>query len=126
SGLADKVRRRRTVEDEAEASAPAVADDFSEYDEEYDELEDEGVPNEGLEERVLEAFRNDPILSERAIDIGGIGEETIELAGWVNNEEEADHAVVLARGVPGVETVVNRIAVGEGEERKRDHSRRCA
>ena len=125
SGLADKVRRRsRSVEDEAEASGPAVADDFSEYDEEYDELEDEGVPNEGLEERVLEAFRNDPILSERAIDIGGIGEETIELAGWVNTEEEADHAVVLARGVPGVETVVNRIAVGDVEERIRDHSRR--
>jgi hypothetical protein len=124
SGLADKVRRRRADEDEAEASAPAVADDFSEYDEEYDELEDEGVPNEGLEERVLEAFRNDPILSERAIDIGGIGEETIELAGWVNSEEEAEHAVVLARGVPGVETVVNRIAVGDVEERIRDHARR--
>jgi BON domain len=124
SGLADKVRRRRTVEDEAEASSPAVADDFSEYDEEYDELEDEGVPGDGLEERVLEAFRNDPILSERAIDIGGIGEETIELAGWVNNEDEAEHAVVIARGVPGVETVVNRIAVGDLEERIRDHSRR--
>jgi hypothetical protein len=82
------------------------------------------VPNEGLEERVLEAFRNDPILSERAIDIGGIGEDTIELAGWVNNEEEAEHAVVLARGVPGVETVVNRIALGDLEERIRDHSRR--
>ena len=124
SGLADRVRRRTRDEDEAEASAPAVADDFSEYDEEYDELEDEGVPNEGLEERVLEAFRNDPILSERAIDIGGIGEDTIELAGWVNNEEEAEHAVVLARGVPGVETVLNRIAVGDLEERLRDHSRR--
>src|SRR4051812_20759526 len=124
SGLADRVRRRRTDEDEAEASAPAVADDFSEYDEEYDELEDEGVPNEGLEERVLEAFRNDPILSERAIDIGGIGEETIELAGWVNTEEEAEHAVVLARGVPGVETVVNRIAVGDIEDRLSDESRR--
>ena len=124
SGLADRVRRRRPDEDEAEASAPAVADDYSEYDEEYDELEDEGVPNEGLEERVLEAFRNDPILSERAIDIGGIGEDTIELAGWVNNEEEAEHAVVLARGVPGVETVLNRIAVGDLEERLRDHSRR--
>ena len=124
SGLADKIRRRRADEDEAEASAPAVADDFSEYDEEYDELEDEGVPNEGLEERVLEAFRNDPILSERAIDIGGIGEDTIELAGWVNTEEEAEHAVVLARGVPGVETVVNRIAIGDLEERIRDHTRR--
>src|SRR5437764_3685245 len=124
SGLADKVRRRnRPAEDDVEAS-PVVADDMGEFDEEYDELEDEGVPNEGLEERVLEAFRNDPILAERAIDIGGIGEETIELAGWVNNEEEAEHAVVLARGVPGVETVVNRIAVGDLEERIRDHSRR--
>ena len=125
SGLVESVKRRgRTESDEdAEAAAPVVADDFSEYDD-YDELEDEGVPNEGLEERVLEAFRNDPILSERAIDIGGIGEETIELAGWVNTEEEADHAVVLARGVPGVETVVNRIAVGDVEERIRDHSRR--
>jgi hypothetical protein len=128
SGLVESVRRRGRTEDddEATASGPVVADDdFSEYDEEFDdELEDEGVPNEGLEERVLEAFRNDPILAERAIDIGGIGEETIELAGWVNSEEEAEHAVVLARGVPGVETVVNRIAVGDVEERIRDHSRR--
>ena len=126
SGLVESVKRRRRDEsdEDAEGAAPVVADDFSEYDDYDDELEDEGVPNEGLEERVLEAFRNDPILSERAIDIGGIGEETIELAGWVNSEEEADHAVVLARGVPGVETVVNRIAVGDVEERIRDHSRR--
>jgi hypothetical protein len=127
SGLVESVKRRsRSEDDEAEALGPVVADDFSEYDDDYedDELEDEGVPNEGLEERVLEAFRNDPILAERAIDIGGIGEETIELAGWVNSEEEAEHAVVLARGVPGVETVVNRIAVGDVEERIRDHSRR--
>jgi hypothetical protein len=125
SGLAQKVRLRRTADESVDASGPAVADDFSEFDEDYDdELEDEGVPNEGLEERVLEAFRNDPILSERAIDIGGIGEDTIELAGWVNTEEEADHAVVLARGVPGVDNVVNRIAIGDVEERVRDHTRR--
>jgi hypothetical protein len=126
SGLVESVRRRSRAEgdDEAVEAGPVVADDFSEYDDYDDELEDEGVPNEGLEERVLEAFRNDPILSERAIDIGGIGEETIELAGWVNSEEEAEHAVVLARGVPGVETVVNRIAVGDVEDRIRDHARR--
>ncbi|MEO6526798.1 MAG: BON domain-containing protein [Gemmatimonadaceae bacterium] len=126
SGLAKKVRLRGHVEEDVEASGPAIADDdFSEFDEDYDdELEDEGEPNEGLEERVLEAFRNDPILAERAIDIGGIGEETIELAGWVNTEDEANHAVVLARGVPGVQTVVNRIAVGDVEERIADHSRR--
>ncbi|MEO8562674.1 MAG: BON domain-containing protein [bacterium] len=126
SGLAQKVRRRRgAVDESADAASLAVADDFSEYDEDFDdELEDEGAPNEGLEERVLEAFRNDPILSERAIDIGGIGDETIELAGWVNTEQEAELAVVLARGVPGVETVLNRIAVGDVEERIADQTRR--
>jgi hypothetical protein len=125
SGLAQKIRRRGGSEEGADASAPSVADDLGEFDEEYDdELEDDGVANEGLEERVLEAFRHDPILSERAIDIGGIGDETIELAGWVNTEDEAEHAVVIARGVPGVGTVVNRIAVGDVEERIRDHARR--
>jgi len=126
SGLAQRVRLRRGAPaQDTEAAAPAYADDFGEFDEDFDdELEDEGVANEGLEERVLEAFRNDPILSERAIDIGGIGETTIELAGWVNTEDEAEHAVVLARGVPGVDTVVNRIAVGDVEERIADHSRR--
>jgi hypothetical protein len=75
---------------------------------------------------VLEAFRNDPVLCERAIDIGGIGEETIELAGWVTSDEEAEHAVIIARGVPGVSTVLNRIAVGDEEERIEDHTRRFA
>jgi hypothetical protein len=129
SGLAQRVRRR-TRDDESieETGSRAVADDFADY-EDYEDDELEGIEAEEgseLEERVLEAFRNDPILSERAIDIGGIGEATIELAGWVTTDEEAEHAVVLARGVPGVTTVVNRIAVGDEEERIRDHTRRFA
>ncbi len=124
SGLAQKVRRRGADDATLDAGSPAVADDFAEYDDDFDDDEiEETMENRGLEERVLEAFRNDPILSERAVDIGGIGESTIELAGWVNSDEEAEHAVVLARGVPGVGTVVNRIAVGEEEERIRDHAR---
>lgn len=101
----------------------------SEYeDEELDEYDDdeldEGEHDESLEERVLEAFRNDPTLSERAIDIGSIGEGTIELAGWVESDEEAEHAVTIARGVPDVTTVVNRIEVGEDERRFREAARR--
>ena len=84
------------------------------------EEQDEAV---GLEAHVLEAFRNDPILCERALDIGSIGEATIELAGWVTTEEEAEHAVTIARGVPGVLTVLNRIAIGDEEERIADHAR---
>jgi hypothetical protein len=71
---------------------------------------------EELEERVLEAFRNDPILSERAIDIGAVEDGIIELTGWVNSEDESHQAVVIARGVPGVETVVNRLAIRSDED----------
>jgi len=77
-----------------------------------------------LEERVLEAFRNDPVLSQRAVDIGAIGEGIIELAGWVHDDGEAAHAVTIARGTPGVETVVNRMAVGEIESAFDDNARR--
>ena len=94
-----------------------------ELDEDYDEDEDLSA-DASLEERVLEAFRNDPILSERAIDIGAIGESVIELAGWVDADEEALHAVTVAGGVPGVGTVVNRIAIGEVEELLADSARR--
>jgi hypothetical protein len=130
SGLANRVRRG--LPDVASGlegviGQPIVADDYADYDDyEDDELEASGEEGSELEERVLEAFRNDPIMSERAVDIGGIGEETIELAGWVNSEEEAEHAVTIARGVPGVATVLNRIAIGEEEERVRDHANRFA
>jgi len=76
-----------------------------------------------LEERVLEAFHNDPVLAERAIDIGAIGTGVIELTGWVQASWEIAHAVTLARGVPDVTTVVERLAVRDGEKR-RDHSGR--
>jgi hypothetical protein len=122
SGLTSKLRTRadgiiarrrgREVEDE---------DELEEYEE--DELEPGGDDVE-LEEHVLEAFRNDPILCERAIDIGSISDGVIELAGWVEDEEEAHHAVTIARGVPGVDTVVNRIALGDEEERFADAARR--
>lgn len=70
---------------------------------------------EELEERVLEAYKNDPTLSERAIDIGAVEDGIIELTGWVNSEDEAHQAVVVARGVPGVATVVNRLSIRSDE-----------
>ena len=94
---------------------------FEEEEEQYgpeDEMDSE------LEQRVLEAFRNDPILSERAVDIGSIGEGVIELSGWVNTNDEAEHAVTVARGVPGVATVVNRLAIGEQEDLYEENARR--
>ncbi|HUR91423.1 MAG TPA: BON domain-containing protein, partial [Gemmatimonadaceae bacterium] len=71
-------------------------------DDDYDDLDVDD--SEELEERVLEAFSNDPVLQERPIDIGAISEGIIELTGWVNAESEVQHAVTVARGVPGVDT----------------------
>lgn len=93
---------------------------------EFMNLGEEEEEYESLEERVLTAFNNDPILSERAIDIGEIRDGVIELAGWVDTEEEADRAVTIARGVPDVATVVNRLNVGSEEELYDDAARRVA
>ena len=95
SKLRDRVSRLR---DDEEADEDDVESEMDEDDQE-------------LEERVLEAFRNDPTLSERAIDIGAIGDGIIELTGWVHEADEATHAVTITRGVPGVETVVNRLDI---------------
>lgn len=96
--------------------------------EDEDFYEDEDVvtgdlsPDEELEERVLEAYYNDPILSERAVDIGAVDAGIIELTGWVNTQEEAEHAVTLARGVPGVETVINRLTIQLEEARRNQNA----
>jgi len=97
-------------EDAAEFEESAYADDDYES-EDYDIT---------LEERVLEAFRNDPVLSTRAVDIGSLRTGVIELAGVVDTAQEAQHAVTIARGVPGVTSVVNRIVTGIHEPRYRE------
>lgn len=99
-------------EDAAEFEESAYADDDYEGD-------DADVT---LEERVLEAFRNDPVLSTRAVDIGSLRTGVIELAGVVDTAQEAQHAVTIARGVPGVSTVVNRIVTGIHEPRYNESS----
>ena len=97
------------------ASATKHEGEDEEGDEELEEEAFESA-NEELEERVLSAFTNDPTLRERAVDIGAVAEHTIELTGHVFTERELDHASVIARGVPGVETVVNRLSVRQDEQ----------
>jgi len=110
--------------DEIEEEGEGLFESEAVYGGEDDEapLSDDGTPL--IEERVLEAFKNDPILAERAVDIGALADGTIELAGWVESDKEAEHAVTLARGVPGVETVVNRLMVDDEEEELADAIRR--
>jgi osmotically-inducible protein OsmY len=105
---------------EREALSAEEDEDFNGMD--AVEGEDDGVPL--LEERVLEAFNNDPVLAERAIDIGSVGTGIIELAGWVDSDDEAEKAMTLARGVPGVQTVVNRLMVDDEEQQIGENVRR--
>jgi hypothetical protein len=125
AGLTARIRDRlgavrNGAEDEHEDRSGGTAYDHADEDaDDYDYDEESRGPSgaaEELEERVLEAFRNDPILSERAIDIGAIDEGIVELTGWVNADDESQQAVVVARGVPGVDTVVNRLAVRSEED----------
>ncbi|HEU4995607.1 MAG TPA: BON domain-containing protein [Gemmatimonadaceae bacterium] len=129
-GLTTKLRRRFTGEggpgrrdlpgleydeiEEEDADAAISGNVADDLEDDFNGMDDDGIPL--LEERVLEAFNNDPILSERAIDIGSIGRGVVELAGWVDDDDEAEHAMTVARGVPGVVTVVNRLMVDEEEE----------
>ena len=124
SAIAGRVRSR--------LGAGAATETERWRDVEEDEYEEQDYADEGtyaaegseLEERVLEAYLNDPIMSERAVDIGALGEGIIELTGWVYTDEESDHAVTLTRGVPGVETVVNRLDVRAEEEEIEENRRR--
>ncbi|HEY0972846.1 MAG TPA: BON domain-containing protein [Gemmatimonadales bacterium] len=120
SGLSAQMRRRlRRATEQEELEGDDYYDEvgYAGYGAEvYDEFDDELTPEEELEERVLEAFRNDPILSERAVDIGALGEGIIELTGWVHEQDELTHARTITRGVPGVETVVNRLVVREEDD----------
>ena len=129
SGITSKIRDRignirngteSQDDDDSDSHLGAHAHDHSydDDDEGYDDQADDEPldATEELEERVLEAFRNDPILSERAIDIGAIDDGIVELTGWVNADDEGQQAVVVARGVPGVETVVNRLSVRAEED----------
>ncbi|MDQ6769394.1 MAG: BON domain-containing protein [Gemmatimonadota bacterium] len=120
-GLTDRIKDTfggGTGEEEEEFDYEGLDDD--EFDPDLDDDVDAPKSSlngaaEELEERVLEAFRNDPTLSERAVDIGAVEDGIIELTGWVNSDDEAHQAVVIARGVPGVETVVNRLVIRTDE-----------
>lgn len=116
SGLGSRMRQRfQHVEEEAEQLAG-----YDYGSEGYDDMDEALTPEEELEERVLEAFRNDPVLGERAVDIGAIGEGIIELTGWVHAPAEMQLALTITRGVPGVDTVVNRLTVREEEDELED------
>lgn len=91
---------------------PSLEDEADEEEEEddLDEAEDETqefVPS--LDRHVLEAYANDPILAERPIEIEETAEGVIALSGRVRSAREIAHAVTIARGIPGVREVRQRL-----------------
>ncbi len=104
-------------EDEEQDDATAALDD-GEPDEGDDEEEEDGEdePDDAdetgaLDARVLEAFAHDPVLSQRAVEIEESPAGEIVLHGRVRTAREVKHAVTIARGVPGVRRVRQRLAV---------------
>lgn len=67
-----------------------------------------------LERRLLRALQEEPVLSERAIEIAVVGDGVVELTGSVHAIEEVSRAAALARNVAGVNMVLNRIDVRSG------------
>jgi hypothetical protein len=125
------------LEDSAYENAEAFGDDDSEAtlddydDDEVDDFEEELAAvtrtngdtdaarrnddaTRRLEKRVLESLQNEPVLSARAIEIAVVGDGVVELTGAVHAIEEVARASSLARSVPGVTMVLNRIVVRSG------------
>ena len=128
------------LDDEAFATSDAYDEDSYEEedaDDDDDELEeddfddhlaavarDNGVASESLrrtediarrlEERVLDALHEEPVLGSRSIEIAVVGDGVVELTGTVHAIEEISRASALVRGIPGVSMVLNRIEVRTG------------
>jgi hypothetical protein len=102
--FADRIRFVGTApgDEDPDAADEPDADDES-------EMVDEGDDEDHLDERVLSAFEQDPILSSRAIEIEEPEPGTIRLSGRVLADREIAHAVTIARGTPGVERVEQQL-----------------
>lgn len=145
AGITARVKDRWAELEESEADEgefpESEAAHESHFDDELDEAEleddesleaefeaeemDEEDAHAALEDHVLEAFQADSTLRERAIDISAVGDGLIELSGWVDTDDESHHAAAVARRVAGVESVVNRLAIGQADasEHTRDERR---
>ena len=145
AGIAARVKDRWAELEESEADDDELPETEAAHERDFDdaldeaELEDEESleaefeaeerdeddVHAALEDHVLEAFQADSTLRERAIDISAVGDGLIELSGWVDSDDESHHAAAVARRVEGVESVVNRLAIGRADsaEQPRDERR---
>lgn len=145
AGIAARVKDRWAELEESETDDEELSESKSTHESDFDdELDEEELEDDealeaafeaedaeeedahaALEDHVLEAFQADSTLRERAIDISAVGDGLIELSGWVDSDDESHHAAAVARRVEGVESVVNRLAIGRADaaEPTRDERR---
>ncbi|HEX6807117.1 MAG TPA: BON domain-containing protein [Gemmatimonadaceae bacterium] len=145
AGIAARVKDRWAELEESETDDEELSESESAHESDFDdELDEEELEDDealeaafeaedaeeedahaALEDHVLEAFQADSTLRERAIDISAVGDGLIELSGWVDSDDESHHAAAVARRVEGVESVVNRLAIGRADaaEPTRDERR---
>lgn len=69
-----------------------------------------------LEASVLARLAADPELCRRPLQVAALARGILELSGEVASRAEAFRAARLARGVPGVRTVLNRLIAPEEME----------
>lgn len=70
-----------------------------------------------LEDRVLDAFWGDPVLSKRELEVDERPEGTVTLSGVVYNDQEHHSALALAQGVNGVDGIVDELTVQQPRTR---------
>jgi hypothetical protein len=101
------------LEEEEDEDLDDEDGDDQEDDDLDDDLDDDSAEAEAspIDERVLEAFSNDPVLSARGVEIEADDEGRVILHGRVHTPREVQHAVTIARGVPGVASVRQRLDV---------------
>ncbi|MBX3175286.1 MAG: BON domain-containing protein [Gemmatimonadaceae bacterium] len=76
-----------------------------------DDADEDEEPVSEIGSRVLEAFVNDPVLVERDVEIEADENGAVLLHGAVRASKEIPHAVTIAKGVPGVTSVRQRLKV---------------
>lgn len=64
---------------------------------------------------VRQALRLDPVLAHLTLDALAVSARTVELHGWVGTRAERTRAARVARGVPGLDTIINCLLV-HGED----------
>lgn len=64
---------------------------------------------------VRHALRTDPALAALPLEVLPVSARTVELHGWVATRHERTHAARVARGIPGLESIINCILV-HGED----------